>query len=59
MNAREGMQRLRDERRAYRLCAGCGIKLENESAYRNCPECRKRNAAYSRKYEAKRKAEKQ
>lgn len=59
MNAREGMQRLRDERRAYNLCSGCGAKLEKEYPRRNCPECLARYRIRDAKKRAKRKAERQ
>lgn len=39
MNARDGMRRLRDERKLYGLCVRCGKKLENGYKLRNCHEC--------------------
>ena len=58
MNAREGMQRLRDERRAYGLCVCCGIMLEKGYAFKRCPECLAIGRKYRARSDAKRKAEK-
>lgn len=39
MNAREGMQRLRAERRIYGMCQRCGVRLEKGWPHLHCPEC--------------------
>lgn len=55
MNARDGMQRLRNERRAYGLCVGCGKRLEKGYGLKNCPECLAREAVYNKRRAARRK----
>lgn len=40
MNARDGMRRLRAERREYGLCRVCGVRLESGYALRTCAACR-------------------
>lgn len=49
MNARNGMRRLRAERRAYGLCIVCGQKLEKDSEFLTCTYCRAQLRAYERK----------
>ena len=39
MNARDGMRRLRDERRMYGMCVRCGARLESGYMLRTCPKC--------------------
>lgn len=40
MNARDGMRRLRVERRAYGLCLVCGKRLESGYVLKTCQYCR-------------------
>lgn len=49
MNARDGMRRLRAERRAYGLCIMCGNKLEDGTRFLRCAYCREQLRAYERK----------
>lgn len=49
MNARDGMRRLRAERREYGLCIVCGARLESGYALRTCPEFREIINARQRK----------
>lgn len=39
MNARDGMRRLRAERRMYGMCMRCGERLESGYMLRTCPKC--------------------
>lgn len=39
MNSRDGMRRLRAERRMYGLCMRCGARLESGYMLRTCPKC--------------------
>lgn len=39
MNARDGMRRLRAERRMYGMCARCGARLESGYTLRTCQKC--------------------
>jgi hypothetical protein len=39
MNARDGMRRLREERRKYHLCLKCGCRLGKDYKRKTCPKC--------------------
>lgn len=49
MNARDGMKRLRNERRAAGLCTGCGLAPSEEGRTR-CRECLDMQKKYNRKW---------
>lgn len=49
MNPRDGMRRLRAERRAMGLCISCGQKLEKGSRFMRCPYCLAQLRAYEQK----------
>lgn len=49
MNARDGMQRLRDERRARGICTMCGL-VKPEPGLKNCRECLDRAKQYCSKW---------
>lgn len=49
MNARDGMRRLRAERRARGLCLVCGQKLGKDSKFLRCPYCLAQLRAYEQK----------
>lgn len=45
MNARDGMRRIREERRRYHLCIRCGKRLPREYKRKTCTKCLKRELA--------------
>lgn len=45
MNARDGMRRLREERRKYHMCIKCGCRLEQNYKRKTCPRCLERERA--------------
>lgn len=49
MNPRDGMRRLRAERRAMGLCISCGQKLGKGSRFMRCPYCLAQLRAYEQK----------
>ena len=49
MNARDGMRRLRAERRAYGLCIRCGMRLPKNYSYRTCSRCRYKESSRTAK----------
>lgn len=51
MNARDGMKRLRDERRERGICTMCGL-TKPEHGHKICRECLDRSKAYSAKWRA-------
>lgn len=55
MNARDGMRRLRAERKAMGLCGGCGAKLPEGYRWRMCDYCLAQKREYKRRYEQRRK----
>ena len=54
MNARDGMRRLRAERKEYGLCMICGKKLGSETKYVTCDACRDFQRKYRRGHKDKR-----
>lgn len=54
LNPRDGMRRLRAERRAGELCVVCGEKLGKDTRFLRCPYC----LAQLREYERKRRIRK-
>lgn len=55
MNARDGMRRLRDERRNRGVCIYCGMKSP-EFGRVKCRECIEQQKAYMKKYNERKKA---
>lgn len=59
MNARDGMRRLRAERREYGLCRVCGARLESGYVRRTCPDCLKAINARARERRREKRESKQ
>lgn len=49
MNARDGVRRLRNERRERGVCLQCGLKKPERADRLNCNYCLEQKSAYSRK----------
>ena len=58
MTPKEGMQRLRAERRKYGLCRTCGTKLPEGSKHVRCDMCLAQEMAYRKRRREKRYQEK-
>lgn len=53
MNARDGMKRLREERRMYHMCIRCGKMLPKDHTFRTCFNCRLRERKRAQQHRTK------